>query len=85
MWWSNKLVKRRETKRREMKGCMLTASQTSTNSFMREFHSEKGTSAKFHREIYAVEAEIGRIQKQNLVSNRATRGEKGVWAKNEPS
>lgn len=52
---------------------MLTASQTSTNSFMREFHSEKGTSAKFHREIYAVEAEIGRIQKRNLVSNqRAT-------------
>lgn len=68
MWWSNKLAKRRETK-----GCMLTASQTSTNSFMREFHSEKGTSAKFHREIYAVEAEIGRIQKRNLVSNqRAT-------------
>lgn len=70
MWWSNKLVKRGETKRRGTKGCVFTASQTSTNSFIREFHSEKGTFAKFHREIYAVEAEIGRIQKQNLVSNQ---------------
>lgn len=60
---------------------MLTASQTSTDSFMREFHSEKGTPAKFHREIYSVEAEIGRIQKRNLVTGQHGGGGGGRYGR----